>query len=936
MRSVFVRVGNELRGRWGALSLRTRIHGVLLVVVTGAAVGHQAAFWHWFIEDAAISFAYARHWVEGEGLVAFPGGERIEGYSNPLWVALLAVVHGMGFDLFKAVPPVQAVLTGLTVPATYLAAREASDADSDVPIVAAALLAAHSPFALWGSSGLENGLMNLLLALALWRMWVELRTGGWPVSPWLWLGVTLCRPEAILYAAGGGLITMIGHLAAGRGLKPTVWWLLQFFSVWCAYQAARYAYFAWPFPNTYYAKERDPDLIRWTSRAWTWSRSYISDLWLQPWLAVWVLSLTGHRGLRLVVGASAFVVVTAVLELTDDRRLLVPVALGGLWLAYALVLQRLGDPERARWVRIAALVAAVGVLGAEALYLWDIGPSLALPGEAKTWPPRVLLAAAVGLPLLTIGQRHGAARATCWWICVAAAAFAVWSQGDWMKGYRWYAVTAVPGSIALAIGLEHLAGLARDHLDLSWRGTTLVVLTAGTLAFVPAQVAHTMARLDKLDARPQGVHKRVQYVEHIRKGLLHDGPWTALDVDMGGTLWWSDFVVHDLAGLVDVPLAHHRFARPFIEEYIFDEVRPHSAHVHLFWGTRSRLPTMARWRSGYVEIPPYPAGRDRQHGGNHIRRDLLFDTDWDRGIERAVFLGRGLHLEGFDVPSEAAAGRRMFIEVGVRSTVVHKLGQGAARLWMGLVDDAGNQAWFDLPLAYDWVPIDRWRRTEVFHGRFAPKLPADLPPGTYTAVFVAVDSDGRIITPPATQPLPPGALIADGETVPAHMARGEVQFADTVVILPVGEAGEAAVEDRAAALAAADAGNCEQAEHRWWLARMHRPLDHAWEDMHRPNVNRHLATCWARASQSATSLEDRVDALQRARRRDRTELTTVRLSTALAASLHEQGETARAAEDWELSYRRFSDAVDLDPSRSWSRRYAEEAREHRLGLGAEH
>ena len=38
-----------------------------------------------FIEDSGISFAYAKHFAEGEGFVAYPGGERVEGFSNPLW-----------------------------------------------------------------------------------------------------------------------------------------------------------------------------------------------------------------------------------------------------------------------------------------------------------------------------------------------------------------------------------------------------------------------------------------------------------------------------------------------------------------------------------------------------------------------------------------------------------------------------------------------------------------------------------------------------------------------------------------------------------------------------------------------------------------------------------------------------------------------------------
>ena len=50
------------------------------VVIFASIVGviaHQYVFYTWFIEDAAISFAYARNLVIGEGLVTNIGGERV-------------------------------------------------------------------------------------------------------------------------------------------------------------------------------------------------------------------------------------------------------------------------------------------------------------------------------------------------------------------------------------------------------------------------------------------------------------------------------------------------------------------------------------------------------------------------------------------------------------------------------------------------------------------------------------------------------------------------------------------------------------------------------------------------------------------------------------------------------------------------------------------
>ncbi len=45
------------------------------------------------LDDAMISMTYARNLAHGAGAVWFPGGEYVQGYSNPLWMLLMAAVH---------------------------------------------------------------------------------------------------------------------------------------------------------------------------------------------------------------------------------------------------------------------------------------------------------------------------------------------------------------------------------------------------------------------------------------------------------------------------------------------------------------------------------------------------------------------------------------------------------------------------------------------------------------------------------------------------------------------------------------------------------------------------------------------------------------------------------------------------------------------------
>src|SRR5215203_3428828 len=44
-------------------------------------------------DDAMISMRYAKNVAEGFGAVWNPGGEPIAGYTNPLWMLFMAVLH---------------------------------------------------------------------------------------------------------------------------------------------------------------------------------------------------------------------------------------------------------------------------------------------------------------------------------------------------------------------------------------------------------------------------------------------------------------------------------------------------------------------------------------------------------------------------------------------------------------------------------------------------------------------------------------------------------------------------------------------------------------------------------------------------------------------------------------------------------------------------
>lgn len=205
----------------------------------------------WVADDAFISFRYARNWVEGAGLVFNPG-QRVEGYTNFLWVVLLSPFEALGIPL----PQVSVALTSICLALTLLLtaslshrlwqqARGRTETQRHFPI-ASALLGANYVFASFGTSGLETMLGTLLVLLALDRA----ERGSFLASGTLAILATLAHPDhAIFYACLA--VTLLVPVIRWRELA---WFALPFGAIYVPYFAWRWSYYGDFFPNTYYAK----------------------------------------------------------------------------------------------------------------------------------------------------------------------------------------------------------------------------------------------------------------------------------------------------------------------------------------------------------------------------------------------------------------------------------------------------------------------------------------------------------------------------------------------------------------------------------------------------------------------------------------------------------------------------------------------------------
>ncbi|HVP58319.1 MAG TPA: hypothetical protein VMU02_09490 [bacterium] len=241
---------------------------VLAAIVAGFIV-HSISL-NFTQDDAFISYRYVRNLIQGHGLVFNPG-ERVEGYTNFLWIIVLATAAKLGGNIIK-VSKVLGVAAGcVSLYLTYgisdmifrtgrAPAGEGRRASSELAragrphwllaLLAPLLLASNSAFAYWSISGLET---------AFFVMWVLLATYVYLADGRLVFVAaalaTLTRPEgALVFAIIVLHLVLTGreprHVRLRAGLEQTVGYL----ALVLPYLAFRILYYHDILPNPFYAK----------------------------------------------------------------------------------------------------------------------------------------------------------------------------------------------------------------------------------------------------------------------------------------------------------------------------------------------------------------------------------------------------------------------------------------------------------------------------------------------------------------------------------------------------------------------------------------------------------------------------------------------------------------------------------------------------------
>lgn len=226
---------------------------------------------YWVIDDAFISFRYAQHLMQGDGLV-FNAGERVEGYTNFLWTALISAAMRLSLD-----PIVVTLVLTLALAFVVLALTYRLGLLLAPPLwcwAALPLLAFSKPFLLYTAqgSGMETALFSALLLAAM----LAFARRRWALAGALTALAMLTRPDGVVLAGVYSAFVAWG-VYRRRLPRRSLWYIGAAGALFAPYFVGRWLYYGYPLPNTFYVKVGGSagQIARGALYLWEFCRKYL-------------------------------------------------------------------------------------------------------------------------------------------------------------------------------------------------------------------------------------------------------------------------------------------------------------------------------------------------------------------------------------------------------------------------------------------------------------------------------------------------------------------------------------------------------------------------------------------------------------------------------------------------------------------------------------
>lgn len=295
----------EISRAWGALRVPWALALAVCAVVIVAEYDAYRMEWN-VSDDAMTSMQYAKNLALGNGLV-FNVGERVDGYTNFLWVLfmtpLYALCSALGVGFVPVVIHVTVSIAAACVVLVHTIARRHLEWRPAI-WVALLFVVVDNAFTTWAGLGLEVHFLALFMLLALYFQSSTLPRRSFYAGLAL-LAAHLTRPDAALFCAAflaseciEAALSLVrrdlqGALSLARRIGVmALTWLVPF----ALYFAWHYAYYGFPFPNTYYVK-LGGDIDAW-SRGFAYVHNFFEVRWYVPMLGLLALARLRDATLR--------------------------------------------------------------------------------------------------------------------------------------------------------------------------------------------------------------------------------------------------------------------------------------------------------------------------------------------------------------------------------------------------------------------------------------------------------------------------------------------------------------------------------------------------------------------------------------------------------------------------------------------------------------
>jgi len=277
---------------------------------------------HYFslFDDAMISMRYAGNLANGNGLV-WNVGERIEGFTNPLLVFIMALAIFI-FGKVGAVLAIQifgllliAINVGLILKITHQLLPRNRFHDSAL-FFAGFFSLTFYPLLYWSITGMETGLLATLVLYACWLLVSEDEFVflNWPLAMVLGL-CYLTRPDSVLFIAIVFLFRVIKKTRSVSMFLRIVGEATLVLVIISGYQLFRNGYYGAALPNTYILKATGMDFWIRLQNGWLFIIPFLrqfSALIITAIISLIVMVSHRHSSLQkkldeLFIGARSFI-----------------------------------------------------------------------------------------------------------------------------------------------------------------------------------------------------------------------------------------------------------------------------------------------------------------------------------------------------------------------------------------------------------------------------------------------------------------------------------------------------------------------------------------------------------------------------------------------------------------------------------------------------